>query len=201
MKRIYLLFIIILLNSCTNKPTIFLGYKLSDSSENFYKHNFEIKDNNFISGYINSYNYICGSEVSERVSFHILPTFYQDKLIELRLTGNVSSFFKPKSFYIERIIEDYKSQYGKPTKTYNSDYVYFKSVNTNDGKILSYDSPGIIYKWNRGNYSIIIQHEIISNDTKETELLPDSIEIIYKLNEDLSEKENEVQREKTKNAI
>lgn len=201
MKRIFVILIITILTSCSNKPNIFLGYKLFDSSENFYKHNFEIKDANFISGYINSYNYVCGNEISEKVNFKILPTFNQNKLIELRLNGNVSSFFKPKSFYIERIIEDYKLQYGKPTKTYNSDYVYFNSVNTNDGKISSYNSPGIVYEWNLGDYTIIIQHEIITNDTKETELLPNNVEIIYKANDDLTENENKVGREKTRNAI
>jgi hypothetical protein len=203
MKKIsFFLVSILLLNSCQNKQKVFLGFQLMDSRENYNKHENEIKDVNFENAHISTYYYNCGSEASDRVKFQLLPSFYNDNLVELRLSGNVSSFFKPQNFFIDNILNDYKSQYGNPTSISKSDYVYFKSLNTFDGRLLSYSSKGIVYEWVKDNYSIIIQHEIITDKSKEKDFLDSkSINIIYEINEDIIKKENEVGRENTKNAL
>lgn len=157
---------ILLLNSCQNKQKIFLGFQLMDSRKNYSKHENEIKDVNFENAYISTYNYNCGIDALDRVEFQLLPSFYNENLVELRLSGYVSSFFKPQSFFIDNILNDYKSQYGNPTSVSTSDYVYFKSLNAFDGRLLSFSSKGIVYKWVKDNYSIIIQHEIITKSQK-----------------------------------
>jgi hypothetical protein len=201
-KILFFLVSFLLFISCQNKQKVFLGFQLLDSRENYYKHGNEIEDVDFENSLISTYNYNCGSEASDRVKFQLLPSFYNDNLVELRLSGNVSSFFKPQSFFIDNILNDYKSQYGNPTSVSKSDYVYFKSLNTFDGRLLSYSSKGIVYEWVKNDYKIIIQHEIITENSKEKDILDSkSINIIYEINQDVIIKENEVRRENTKNAL
>ena len=168
MKKVLLLACMSCLMGCKPKPTIFLGFKLLSSEKDYYDHYSELVKEKKINGMYKTYCMECGTNYktydSRQVSFDIKPSFSEDQLNDLVLSGSImgqtnevkdsgSTYYLVDSDEVARtfqcILETYLNKYGKPTDT----------IGDKDNK---YNISGINgadtgYRWQQNGYSVMLR--------------------------------------------